>query len=58
METALTKQNLVSYQQNNLLFLDTIEQESQLMLTKFKEKNEQKEKGEIVVDNLSFPSKN
>jgi hypothetical protein len=38
IETTLTKQTPVSYP-DNLLSLDTVKQESQLMLAKFKEKN-------------------
>jgi hypothetical protein len=38
IETALTKQTPVSYQ-NNLLMLNATEDESQLMLAEFEEKN-------------------
>jgi hypothetical protein len=39
-EIDLSKQTLVSYQQNNLFLLDTVEQDSQLRLTKFEKKSE------------------
>lgn len=45
IETALTKQTPVAYQQNNLLLLDTAEHESQKLLAKFEEKSEIKKRG-------------
>lgn len=47
IETALTKQTPGTYQQNNLLLLDTAEHESQRLLAEFEEKSQMKKKEEL-----------